>query len=317
MGPNEHLYHIRGDTSPYVVSEDIEVLLREWAAEAGFTLPSGAFFAALRGKMIGKLNEFFREVQFIPVEKVKKDLYSLIDPGTTIISLDRIYSEKGGFILEATRIPTSIHEEHSELGSRNQTSLKDQIANLSAKLCGTPVTLIDDVIYSGKTHATIVERLRDAGIPVKAVVAGISIGDGEKILHEKFPELAIQSVYHYESVIDEICERDFYAGVPYSGRLLGEYSMEDGEYKPYYPERGALYFETFGNSKDWASIPEEATEEWDRFCLARSIELWDEVERVSGKQVTCFDVPRLPHLILPLHESFTGALRRYLHHVHR
>ena len=98
-------------------------------------------------------------------------------------------------------------------------------------------------------------------------------------------ELGIMSGYIMsDRVIDQICERDFYFGIPCSGISI---IKNNQIYK-------APYFKPFGNPVERASIPECYEDEFSKSCVNRSILLWEEIERLSKRAV---DVKELPERI--------------------
>ena len=88
----------------------------------------------------------------------------------------------------------------------------------------------------------------------------------------------------YEDVKDEICERDFLAGVPFSGRTV---YREDGSHY------SAPYFAPFGLPERWASIDDAtAARKLSLYCIERSIELWQKVEDLNKIDILHSFVPR-------------------------
>ena len=85
----------------------------------------------------------------------------------------------------------------------------------------------------------------------------------------------------YNQVVDEVCERDFYLGIPYSGR-----SLMGGE------NFGLSYILPFGNPEAWASIPNEYQKFFSIFCINQTIKLFEEIENSSNKIVDCSDIDR-------------------------
>ena len=75
-----------------------------------------------------------------------------------------------------------------------------------------------------------------------------------------------------DSVIDQVCERDFYFGIAGSGIMI---DAGNGLYK-------ASYFLPYGNPNERASIPVENMKEFSYKCLERSISLWDEVDELKN-----------------------------------
>jgi hypothetical protein len=107
----------------------------------------------------------------------------------------------------------------------------------------------------------------------------------------------VHCVRFYEDVIDEVCERDFYPGVPMSGRLLAGVG-----------NWGAPYIKPFGNPEKWASIPSEHVADFSWLCLENAVALFETIEQLSGRSVHIEDLDRR---IVGLPESgeYTAQLR--------
>lgn len=307
---NRCFFHVCVRGKPYVVSEDIEHLLDRWGNQNGFIIPDKAFFTSVRNNMRGELQKIFPEVQLVSEDGMIDWIIKMVSNETLpVISLGRVYDIENCHSIDATRLVDQ-NLLSIGLGSRDGVCLEDQILSISERIRG-PVCIVDDVLFSGESHIDLMHKLFSAGICVEVLITSISIKKGVDAVLEIFSEIKVKSLLFYESVIDEICERDFYAGVPFSGKLIGKVSSTG--ICPVVPNRGALYFGPFGNVEDWASIPQKHHEEWGKFCLKQSIFLWEEIERVSHKIVLCSDVPRLPYLIPFTEKRFVDYLRRYLH----
>ena len=138
------------------------------------------------------------------------------------------------------------------------------------------------MIFSGDAVIEVAELFRARGTRVSTVLAAIAIGEGCKKIEEAGIE--VKSVVEYEDVKDEICERDFLAGVPFSGRTV---YREDGSHY------SAPYFAPFGLPERWASIDDAtAARKLSLYCIERSIELWQKVEDLNKMDILHSFVPR-------------------------
>jgi hypothetical protein len=301
---------------PYVVSEDIGLLLGPWTREHHLTHPSEAFLRKLRGEMAEELRHIFPENDIVFVEEndLQQGITSLArapraDRPETV-SLDRVYFQGDPLLtLDTTRMIDPELRQLSKLGSRTAEPLDDQFRRIlrTLKDCAvTTIQLVDDVVFSSGSITEIIRQFQAADIRVVRIVSGITIRQAKQDLQSAFPGIEVDSVREYEAVLDEICERDFYPGVPLSGRLIGE----DGI--PAAPEVGAPYLRPFGRPMDWASIPESQEKEWSLFCIRQSIKLWQEVERLSGRSVHCDDLSRRPRGIPWNDGSFIPQLEQSL-----
>lgn len=283
---------------PYIVSADICLLMKDWAIKNGFVLPKREFFSQLREKFSNHMREIFPEFEFVSEEEISCGLATLVaKSGLPAISLDRVYftSELN---LEIARLVDKDGNDRG-LGHRAGTpSLMQQIRKLQTSGV-REVVVVDDVIFTGALLESIIELLSRVDIRVPLVCAGIGIAEGINRINGT--RRKISCVRTYGEVIDEVCERDFYPGVPLSGRLLvGGNNI------------GAPYLLPFGKPESWASIPSERVETFSRFCLHQAISLFDEVERCSGKPILCRDLGRKV-VGLPTDETqYTNALHKIL-----
>lgn len=264
----------------YIVSADIYLLMQEWASKKGFVLPPQSFFDALRDDfcfyMANAYSEDFNFV-FIAEEEIKTGLADIISKsGLPVISLDGIYY-KSEYSLEITRLVDEQGKSQG-LGHRHGSpSLVQQIKTLKNSGIREAV-LEDDVAATGNLLERIIELLNKMGIHVPKVCLGIGISEAVQRVSTMGCE--VSCVCTFEDAVDEVCERDFYPGVPLSGRLLAGSNNV-----------GLPYLLPFGNPKEWASIPKNV-ELFSKNCLAQTIYLFREIELVSEKIVRCCDVGR-------------------------
>jgi hypothetical protein len=312
QGAGDNLAVVDASTqAPYVVSADVAGVMGRWATDNGYTVPSQEFFNGMTERLADRL----RVTTGVPVEIVsQREMYDGMDKLVSespypVISLDRAYFADGhagiSSFLDVTR---AVREEYDARGDRKfvsagdlvprpgQPSLEEQIEALRSDVV-SPIAIVDDVIFTGEGMVKLAEKLAEVGRPVALVIAGIGIEGGLEKLREA--GIDVQCVRTYQDVMDEVCERDFLAGVPMSGRtVLGE----DGLHW------SAPYFGPYGNAEGWASIPSDAVREFSRFCLAQSLSLWEEVERQSGRVIPSNAVPR------PLKDADTTPITSKLWH---
>lgn len=284
--------------TPYVVSADIKILLGKWADRKGYTLPGSEFFSKLRQDFSVYMKRIFPGFELVSEEELTSGLKELVESsGLLPISLDRVYYSTFPNIDIARRV--DIDKQDKGLGKRaDAISLLEQFKRLRSLGVGE-VVLVDDVIFTGDLIRRISSVMEGFGLKVKAVCTGIGVGEGIDALKNGGQE--VRCVRSYADVIDEICERDFYPGVPLSGRLV----RANGNI-------GAPYILPFGNPGKWASIPEEWQLTFSRFCIERTIKLFEAIEEKSGREVKCSDLDRKV-ISLPKDETrFATALRNLL-----
>ena len=264
----------------YVTSADIYLLMKKWVIQKHFVLPSREFFSQLRKEFSKYMRGIFPSFELVSEEEICRGLADLVAKrDLPVISLDRVYF-RSELNLEITRL-VDRRGEDCGLGHRaGSPTIFRQIKNLQLQMRGLQeVALVDDVIFTGALLERIINLLSRINVRVPLICAGIGIAEGINRINGTKRE--IRCVRTYEEVIDEVCERDFYPGVPLSGRLL-----VGGE------NIGVPYLLPFGNPESWASIPPEQTATFSKFCLHQTISLFDEIERRSGRVVLCRDLGR-------------------------
>lgn len=283
--PDEYAVHEteRERHAPYVVSADIERLLTDWAASRGFHMPEPRAVAEHRLTFIRKLEEIFPVVEFVTEYEMQSSIDTAVGRvDLTHISLDSAYFDSDPRLDVGRHVDiegTSLGISHRP-GAKPLNEQYDAVATELEARGIREVALVDDVLFSGGLIKQVRKALAAYDIRVKAVCAGIAIGGGMEEM-EKL-KIDVESDLKYPEVIDEVCERDFYPGVPYCGKtVLGE------------PNMGLPYLRPHGDPVEWAAIPEDRAAEFSHFCLHHTADLYDLIEDETGRPVTCHDVDRM------------------------
>ncbi|PIR92706.1 hypothetical protein COU01_00335 [Candidatus Falkowbacteria bacterium CG10_big_fil_rev_8_21_14_0_10_44_15] len=267
----------------YVVSEDLELVLKQLVTVNGFSLPSEDTIADLRSGLKWQLQKIFgiNAVEVITAAHIRDGIREMVEQSDLApVSLDRLYMQCERHIDMTRSVDTTLHD-CGEIERYDSAPLTAQVQALTTQGI-REITLVDDVIFSGNGIMRLIELCAAHSIAVRAVIAGIVIGEGEqKITARGIP---VHATYRYPAVIDEICERDFYAGLPLSGRHVVAQSHNTG----------APYFFPFGKPCEWASVPPEHADAFSQFCLRQNVTLWRAIEEASHATVKCGDLPRLP-----------------------
>lgn len=283
---------------PYVVSEDIQVLLREWAGNRGFVLPEEGFFHSLRDELGARMRGMFQGCDLVSEYELTDGIARLVrGSGLSPLSLDRAYYRSQSS-LDITRLVDLDGNDKGLVGRPETPSLINQFVALKERRV-YEVVLVDDVVFSGDVADRVIKLLAKIGIQVPIVVAGIGIREGVERLTDLGKE--VHCVRTYGEVIDEVCERDFFPGVPLSGRLLSKRK-----------NMGIPYILPFGNPHRWASIPIEHEKPFSRFCIEQTVLLFKEIEKTSAKEVRCRDLGRRVAFLPGEHMRYVDVLERFL-----
>ena len=226
-----------------MVSADVKTLMQQWADQKGFKLPEEKFFKGMRSDFGTFMKQIFPGFEMVTEEELTSGLSNLVRKnGLYPLSLDRVYYPSQ-LRLDIAR---QINRDGGDmgLGRRADSALLLSQFKILQRSGIDEVSIVDDVIFTGDLIARVGETLGRIGMKVKGIYAGIGIKEGIDLLQNRGYQ--VECVRTYDSVIDEICERDFYPGVPLSGRLVDPVN-----------NIGAPYILPFGNPGKWASIPEK------------------------------------------------------------
>lgn len=262
---------------PYVVSADIGFLLQEWALKKGFSVPVH-IIPQVRAEFISVMGRFFPYFDFVPEEELKEGIKNLVlSSGLAPVSLDRVYFQEA-IHLDITRIVDGDRNDQGFGNRPNTPRLLSQIRNI--KEAGLKeVVLIDDVVFTGNLLERVIHCFSKVGIKVPLICVGIGVEKGIRRINHSRRKASCVRVY--EDVTDEVCERDFYPGVPFSGRLLkGNENV------------GVPYLFPFGNPGKWASIPKFWQNSFSDFCIRQTISLFEAIEECSQREVMCSEAGR-------------------------
>lgn len=284
--------------NPYVVSQDIGILMEKWAKDKELSIPDKAFFAQLRLDFTKLMKQIFPNFESVSEDGLSNGLKNTVEKTELFpISLDRVYYQSNPRI-DISRLVDAQGNDKGLGRRRDSSTLLSQFRKLR-ELGVKKAVLVDDVLFSGSLAERITSVLSGIGIEIPIICAGIAIKEGIDILSKSGKEL--RAVKTYDNVIDEICERDFYPGVPLCGRTLNDKENV-----------GIPYILPFGNPEKWASIPKEWQMSLSRFCLTQSISIFETIEELSGRYVKCEDLDR-KIIYLPRDKTrFVSALKQLL-----
>lgn len=266
------------NNTPYVVSADIYLLLNKWAKQRNFVSPEKEFFLELRNEFSNYMLQIFPCFEFISEEVILKHMQiTTLRSNLPCVSLDPVYFNCN-LSIELTR---NVDIQGLDKGLKHRfgsESLLKQLAKLKSHQIDE-ICLVDDVIFSGILMDRVIKLLSDIGINVPIVCAGIGIQEGvDQILS---PKREVYCAKIYDKVIDEVCERDFYLGIPFSGRSLVSSNNV-----------GLPYILPYGKPEKWASIPESLQGAFSKFCINQTIILFEEIQKNSNRVVCCSDIER-------------------------
>ena len=313
----------------YIVTEDLYPLMRDWAKPWGFVVPNQRWFAhnhsLLRQHLEESLTSRDRVViidslpYFYVLEELQQLVYRLhahldIEVGC-VISLDRVYGLEMNcphFLLEVNRLTDLNTKEVSHRSRPNIESIEKQIGQIIKEMVSYHVIVVDDGIWTGDSMRWILQRLQEHSLKVEAVVVGVHIKQPGHAVDFGIKTGRVQAVQTYTDtrpVLDWVCERDFFIGVPLGGRTITGYESLPGIQN--WQSVGACYSSQADWLRDWASINGDS-ESFMRFCLERSAALFTEIENLSHTPVILRHLARLPLQVINGNVSLETPVCEYL-----
>ena len=300
--------------------------------------PSRTFTEEVSQKLacyVKEATEGAYNVQLIPFELLKSELDRLLEevtvhyPDSTVVTTDRSLAFGRGLpCLEINRLITPNQKPRSEwwrfdngqtndegdlygdiigLGPRpGYHNLDKQIEAIKVRASGTPVILLEDGAFSGRTLCLVIDQLSKAGIKVVAIVVGYLFPDANRHIREIFNgEIhSWQKPEDLNSHSEWMPDHDFIPFLPGTGRVLGY--AASGINRPIYNLNGfhicRPYIYPFGDPTGWASIPFKTAAGFSTQCILLTARIFDEIERLAGQQVTIGDLrtSHCPRVGLPI-----------------
>ncbi len=280
----------------YVVSQDLELLLRRWFSqrfEGELSLP----YDDIRHRLSTILAFGTHEVLMVSESEILGGLMRLLSAEKRpVISVDPVYWPSENMLHVTRGVDenfVSVPGLHPRYG---HVSPSEQVAALVADLGATPheqveVVLVDDIVFSGSVMVALINLLAPEGVKVVRVVCGIAVAEvGGKnpfdLCRQHGAEL--EAVFSFgtpgtRQASDEICERDFFVFAPMCGRT---YVGVEGNV-------GAPYVAPFGRPRDWASFGESEASV-SRALIALNIYVLELIEAQIGRALTFADLDRQP-----------------------
>lgn len=343
-GHNNTAINNQVEGTTYIVTEDLSVLIPDWCETLHKPGPSKEFF---RNEIMEDLRKTLQNNCFAESDILvyPLDMDSLSDilrrPDSAHgkeywICLDEVFPKHCGagaydFCLSVSRV---IDEDGNDLGrtARSESpydSLDEQISKCAQHYRTTvrndkcPVVLVDDGTFDGNTVVTVLDGLAREGVFVETVKLGVAKQKGirnivswrhvfskrEKAQAHQVRFLGCSKLC--PPIFDWICERDFFPGVPFGGRALGE--LKGARLVPVRLQPGnksvrQAYLDGWGCPREWAGL-KKGIKKFTREALGVSIKLWEHLENLWSEQILVGILPSLPHL---LYSSDAGKLEQNL-----
>lgn len=319
------LRKLKGNT--YLVTEDLSKLVTRWCKKRHEPFPDIRFFESIMTSLCDALQRHcFPDEKIKVVHLPQESFADILDRRRSRdaerlnefwVALDDVYADIGvqgedGFHISITRFVDK-DDVNLKRGARPEspfTSIDEQIKDCAKCWAGSsgrekrPVVLVDDGTFTGGTIIKVLKQLANHGMLVNTIRLGVANPDAINAIAEWKHEETQHSVGFLgclklcPPVFDWVAERDFFPGVPFSGRAVGR--MEDGIVSPIRASHSngpfrKSYLSGWGQIQSWAQLT-TGKDAFTRAALELSIQLWEELEKRWGRPILVSDLDAIPWL---------------------
>ncbi len=306
--------------APFLLSEDVGLLIGRWCKDIGMPCPPKAFFDAFTTAHFRIIKEFFPESFLVRTQDFlnsfrrarRKAETHLKRKGKSFftLTLDTDIAPDCDFAVEVTRVydPNLLNDK--ALGTIPRPGfpvLSHQINLIASRVPdGAEILIVTDGCWSGAEVIKLSQKLRRRGLHVSTVATAM-------IAQEAVDEFAAYELTYFAShpylgLDSWICQRDFIPGTPRGGVNIGKQTKEGPQALS--ADIGAPYLHAFRpdffsglNQQEYAALS--------LACLRLTDRLYRELEYLWGRPVLITDLARVPHL-LPLEPiSIRSALQDF------
>lgn len=300
--------------TPYVVTDDLDLVFGMLHA-SNITPPTTSAVHQASRTVTSSLRAIFPQVDIISADRISGFLSDCTKQSPwPVVSLTSLLDEP--VAQSSLNFSRSLKATTQKKGSLTLTDagllprragagdLQEQFSNVAQKIKiidpSSDIVLADDVVFSGGTVRNIIGELRTRGINVKQVFASVALKDAIDLL--KADNVEVVADHIYQTVLDEVCMRDFIVGAPGGGRNV---VMPDGKYT------AVPYIKPFGQIEKWASIDGNAASRHSKSCLEASAQLWDGLKNADELPVKFSNLAK-PIVFCAPGEEISCRLRKFL-----
>lgn len=277
----------------------------------GLKIPSRAFVEAIEGSLDGliresidgkRISEKMVVVKTIPFgdfcDEIVSSATSLKNsmPDAIVVSTTpMIVYDAHGICFGLSRL-IDMAGNMIAIGARpSYGSIEHQIEKVLSTLKGHRVIIMEDGSFTGKTLCFMLERLAACGIDIAAVVMGILFPEARVRLSKTFNGRIICK-HNFADPLDWMPSHDFFPFIPNSGRVIGT-KVGESLIPVHLSDQSTLskpYILPYGQLDKWSGLPLSPTAqvEFSRFCLTRTMEIFQEMEHLNGRVIKVGDIVR-------------------------
>lgn len=305
----------------YVITEDVPELVARWAEQRRLAVPEPGFLRQLLGELAGEVQQALRgggveaNVHVHGYTEMRAALESRVRGyrarGFMVVAFDRVYYPSGvGISYSPTRAVlwrgNGWHESSYQVAKAGTLPLARQASEVAASWfaaddANLKVLVADDGVFEGSSARRFFAELLGLGVggaALGSVIGGVSL---ERFLQRgdvSDVALVVDAVHVYPSggpeVVDWVCQRDFFAGLPRSGRAVISEPGDTVAIQRNGQPLSAPYWYGSG-SLSWASVPQESGERFTRACAAMTAGMFARVADLSHRgPIRCGELAQLP-----------------------
>ncbi len=320
----------------YIVTEDLSILVPRTAERLGIqgsvleAVLNESFFQELLNDLVRAIGKYCFPEGEVKVKDLPHssfdDLLRKHDRKATgkfsefWLCLDSVYPEldcgkEESYPFSITRYVDATLDDIDDRGPRPEDkgeSIHEQIAECIVKLNrisgsreSVDPVIIDDGTFDGKTIITILNEFAKDNRFIDSVRLGVAKLGGLFAITDwnatdkngRIHRVSFVGATKFcPPIYDWVCERDFFPGILYSGKVIGEKIGEllqprrVGERQT--PVR-AQYLYGWGNIEGWARLS-KGNPRFTYEALGLSITLWERIQALTEKPILVEDLPAIP-----------------------
>ncbi len=278
----------------FFLSEDIELILegnsylKNYFQKKGIEIPNSSQIRIARKEMKKNLKNVYQSIEIIPEKDMVRWMKDLAQESSyPLYSFDEIYLNENENIDDFINLTRLKVGNQTILTTRNSGGevepFENEINRVALNILksgNNKISLIDDVVFSGDLICQVAREFAKYGINVDEVLCAVCIKEGFEKLN--IEGITVKTKKLIDNVLDEVCERDFYFGLPQSGQS----TMLDSGVSAKQP-----YFLPFGDPVERASIQQDKARDFSVGCLGCSLYIWSCMENNSNKNLYISDLP--------------------------
>lgn len=304
---NEDIRH-----GTYVVTYDVASRLQAFRPKSlTIPRPDDQLFERFHMSLYQKIQQTLPNISVDTIEmsELRRKIWEQVDGRVTDLSRQAVLStcpeitdsnpKSEGLLLNINRLFNTDGQLIGHGPRPGFAPLDKQFDNLTKKIAGRSVVLIEDGAFTGGTLRSVLQELNGRGITVTTIIVGFCCTRARFVLSHVFKgEFVI--VHPIENLLDWIPDHDLIPFIPNCGRVLGEPSV-DHSFMPVRRGDGFNcaypYILPFGKIEEWASLPIEGARELSRLCLDTSIEIFAQI----GQKMTIGELLQAnPRVSMPI-----------------